>query len=597
MDPYELLFASESPGGSTSVALSSSQWSSFLSRLVHARLLTRATAARFATDHNGPLTLQAFQRQLVAWSQAHDPRVNDDDTFAALDTNIQLLEQLLRDSPASSPPSFVSPLVRQQDQLCDALLDCDDVLKAGLTRGALLAQLSRQKDVDPADSPRNDTSSSALRFQRENRAFLLREERRRRPKRVERLPQDQSTALHAQTLFPPHFMALYNLSVSLGTMTADKPSTPSEYGDSNGPNELVVVVPVDRDAKGSGAAHAVESVVAAYRELALSPYIQQYIGSCTSSTSEKEEELHCFELVSATTLDSLLQSRGAPLAHDSVLLRWGPTRYIDGNERLILCIRSYLSREILLAMIDLHEQSTHALSTVRYDSESQRCKKAHALLLRLGLLFQPLQPSSVFVTASGRRVLLGRLEWGPPAEAESWYVCLAGCFAFCSAHRRCSDIETLSRKRETRLLRDLAVLLYAMAFQATLPGNREDLVTRRLAWKDATFVGEFLIDSATPRRVVVPPGDAFELVPVVGGFDRVWRAESVSAAAALSLIDQQSFPVSAVKMNVAEGKMYWLSTLLRRPRSCFKPSSQENTSSLSWEQLSHHSSRSRYQFS
>ncbi|KAJ0389986.1 hypothetical protein ATCC90586_010885 [Pythium insidiosum] len=90
MDPYELLFASESPNGDISVALSSSQWNSFLKRLVATELLSRTTAARFLTDHNGPLTLRAFQRQLVAWSVGRDPQV-DDDMFSALDTNVREL--------------------------------------------------------------------------------------------------------------------------------------------------------------------------------------------------------------------------------------------------------------------------------------------------------------------------------------------------------------------------------------------------------------------------------------------------------------------------------------------------------------------------
>ncbi|KAJ0390739.1 hypothetical protein P43SY_011635 [Pythium insidiosum] len=222
-----------------------------------------------------------------------------------------------------------------------------------------------------------------------------------------------------------------------------------------------------------------EKLTMAYRELALSPYFQQYLGSCPSLSAE-EEEFHCFELLSATSLESLLQSRGTPLPHDSTLLR-------------------FLSREILLAIIDLHEQSTHELRT-------------------------RLSPASVFVSASGRRVFLGRLDFGPMLDAD-----------------RC-DVEACSRDREARLLNDLSVLVYAMTFQAVLPSNRTDFASRFLAWKDPTFVCEFLVDSATPKRLVVPTGDAFELVPVVGGFDLVWRVEAVSSATALTLIDQRCFP-------------------------------------------------------
>ncbi|KAJ0407682.1 hypothetical protein ATCC90586_001864 [Pythium insidiosum] len=313
----------------------------------------------------------------------------------------------------------------------------------------------------------------------------MREERRRRPKRVERLPTDPSTGLYAQTLLTPLVVASFNLSVSLGTITKDTTGLPgvedslSEPEASGDPKELVLVVAVGKDAAGSGAAHEMEKLIMAYRELALSPYFQQYLGSCPSLSAE-EEEFHCFELLSATSLESLLQSRGTPLPHDSTLLR-------------------FLSREILLAIIDLHEQSTHELRT-------------------------RLSPASVFVSASGRRVFLGRLDFGPVLDAD-----------------RC-DVETCSRDREARLLNDLSVLVYAMTFQAVLPSNRADFASRFLAWKDPTFVCEFLVDSATPKRLVVPTGDAFELVPVVGGFDLVWRIEAVSSATALTLVTDDSLP-------------------------------------------------------
>ncbi|TMW55171.1 hypothetical protein Poli38472_013933 [Pythium oligandrum] len=395
-----------------------------------------------------------------------------EEVFASLDTNMTLLERLDDSSQQDptrirEPPEFLCALHQQYDSILHEL-DAFQVVGNQLLSDRVLHRQLCLKSSDHDDGEPSSISACPWRYQRENLIFLQRHERRHRPLAIKR--QDRGTSESVVTrdtlasTFSPQLAGYQELQWYLASATlAANESDDNESDDEDdkadqkarSETEVVAVMSYRRRQAPSDAVTAVESLIAAHQELLLSPYFQQYLGCHEAAerddpNEERTEQLYCFEFAPTLTLEQLLRIHG-------------------GFHEKSKAFR-FFAREILLAIVDLQEQSTHTL---------------HARLT----------PSNVLISYSGRRVLLGRLEFG---ESIDFFK---------------TDITIVRCRRENERLADLALLLFALRYGLTLPLNLSAFRSQYLACHDPQFVFEFaLARTSQPCSIHVGVGSTFTLL-------------------------------------------------------------------------------------
>lgn len=477
-DPYWSVYVRHLPPKSSQ--LNEKQWRAFLAGLVDMELLSSATSARFNTDYRGPREFTAFQAQLVRWLAPEDeqPRLGDD-VIEAIEDNLVLVDRMSASSSSgiSSLPSYLSQAMQRIENLFG---EANETVKSVQQQLLDQSRCSRLFKVDTTRSSAPTRPVSAWSFQQRSQAFLLREERRHRPLRVERHATDRVSGETMLASFTPTIAQALDIAVCMGTATMEGPESSSAQ-------ELVVVLSINRHVASAHAVNGVDIVTAAHREMHLSPYFQQYLGCFDVPTTDDSkdaygEQLHCFELAPATTLEDLLSSNHKQFHAHPGLIR-------------------YLSRELLLAMIDLHEQSTHTIRS-------------------------PISPQNVFVSHSKRRILLGAIDFGPPIDP--WT---------CGAEA----VETYAASREAQLIGDLALLIFAMEYQSSRPRNPAEFHDKYLSRRDVTtFVAQYLVVEETLELRVCNQAQ-FSLVFALHANSQ-WILEPSSIT--LSLLGQTNSPLT-----------------------------------------------------
>jgi hypothetical protein len=167
------------------------------------------------------------------------------------------------------------------------------------------------------------------------------------------------------------------------------------YGARDSPVEIVEVPKWGRPGHlPIESSHQLWRVYAAHRQMLLSPYVPACLGC---SEKRPDATLLFYEFIEAVPVKRLLRRANEPLPESSHLFQ-------------------FWASQLVCALRDLHEQSTHRL---------------------LG----PITSEQVMISAKGCRLTLGHLPWGAPLQLSD------------------KDVTSALQKREKLLLESLAVLL------------------------------------------------------------------------------------------------------------------------------------------
>ncbi|KAG7387990.1 hypothetical protein PHYPSEUDO_013242 [Phytophthora pseudosyringae] len=461
-DPYHTAFT-RCGGGSTT--LSDQQWKQFLDLLVGTNFLSDKLAQRFRQEHGGqPHSFELFQRDLCNWVDTPSNALVDG-IVAELKKKTQFLRQVIdaQSGAGAIDVSFLHPIVRQTEALRGKLAGLEQATKDKLASKWMESDL-----FGSANQSSGLDCACPWKFQQAN-ARCLRAEDRQRGRYQLRLHQcDENTNRVLKENFYPVLQQFREVQIGMAVLTLRK------RNDGDG------------DDKGSELAIAVM--------LSLSPYVQQYLG-VEEVSATKQEALgtgdsttrHYFEFVRARSLPEMLLDDG--LLHETSPL-----------------FKLY-ARELLLAIIDLLEQSTHQLNT-------------------------HLQPDNVMISHSGRRLFLGKLDFGDYIDPF-----------------RGGSLSTVAKKRDTALLQDLSAILFSMLYPVTLPRNLTEFHGRYLGYRDSAFVFRYRINCKSQYKhpdensICVSCGDTFAIVLAGGNlFDEMWSCQ-ISESSVLVCIDRRYSPM------------------------------------------------------
>lgn len=342
-----------------------------------------------------------------------------------------------------------------------------------------------QTDLIGPGELRTEQRACPWRFQQSNSKCLRVEDRQRAQYQLQLHRCDESTDQVLKETFFPVLKKFREVQVGLATLA-------SRRHESDKDPELVIAVLLRRPRTSEEALISLNNLVSAYRQLSLSPYVQQYMG--TEDVVEGNQKVvdvgavttrYYFEFVQARTLSEVILEEG---------------RFEEQS-----AVFKLYAREVLLAMIDVLEQSTHDIYT-------------------------RLSPEHVMVSHSGRRLFLGKLDFGDYISPTQ------------------GSPNQVIRTREQMLLQDLSVILFAMLYPVTLPRNLADFRTQYLGCRDSQFVFRYRVDCTSPRssseaQICVSCGDIFAVV--LGNdtlFDAIWNCQ-VSNSKVLTCIDRCYSPM------------------------------------------------------
>ncbi|KAG6950680.1 hypothetical protein JG688_00014048 [Phytophthora aleatoria] len=334
--------------------------------------------------HEGqPHTFELFQRDLCTWVDAQST-THVDGIIDELKKKTQFLRQVI-DAEREADPinvSFLHPVITQAEALRGKLTGFEEA-----TNDALASKWVESDLFGSDDHASESDRACPWKFQQAN-ARYLRVEERQRARHQFRLHQcDESTDRVLKETFYPVLEQFREVQIGMATFTYPK----LRDEDDKDP-ELAIAVMLRRQSASEGALAWLDNLVSAYRQLSLSPYVQQYLGTEDISGTKQETEdvttRHYFEFVQVSsclkqvylTTDACLAAALKARSLSEMLLDDG---VLDETSQLF----KLYARELLLAIIDLLEQSTHQLNT-------------------------RLIPDNVMVSHSGRRLFLGKLDFG-----------------------------------------------------------------------------------------------------------------------------------------------------------------------------------------
>ncbi|KAG2992900.1 hypothetical protein PC121_g21036 [Phytophthora cactorum] len=479
-DPYQAAF---DRAGGGSIILGDQQWVQFLDLLVDKNFLSDEIVLKFRQEHEGqPHTFELFQRDLCTWVDAQST-THVDGIIDELKKKTQFLRQVI-DAEREADPinvSFLHPVITQAEALRGKLTGSEEA-----TNDALASKWVESDLFGSDDHASESDRACPWKFQQAN-ARYLRVEERQRARHQFRLHQcDESTDRVLKETFYPVLEQFREVQIGMATFTYPK----LRDEDDKDP-ELAIAVMLRRQSASEGALAWLDNLVSAYRQLSLSPYVQQYLGTEDISGTKQETEdvttRHYFEFVQARSLSEMLLDDG--VLHEASQL-----------------FKLY-ARELLLAIIDLLEQSTHQLNT-------------------------RLMPDNVMISHSGRRLFLGKLDFGDyidPFQSKS--------------------LSTVMQKREKALLQDLSVILFTMLYPVTLPRNLPEFRSRYLGHRDCKFVFRYRINCKSKCKrpnenaIYVSCSDTFAVV-VAGDnlFDEMWTCQ-ISKSSVLACIARRYSPI------------------------------------------------------
>ncbi|KAL3670385.1 hypothetical protein V7S43_004698 [Phytophthora oleae] len=482
-DPYKAAF-DRCGGGSRT--LSDQQWVQFLDLLVDTDFLGDELAQRFRQEHDGqPHSLEDFQRDLCNW--VNDPSCSQvDGIIDEMKKKTQFLRQVIdaRRNTDQMDVNFLHSVITQAEATREKLSELEET-----TSGTLASKWLESNLFGSDNEPAEFDPVCPWKFQQANARYLRVEDRQRAQYQLRLHQCDDNTDRVLKETFYPVLLQFREVQVGIATLSSRKRDDGNE--DDKEP-ELAIVVMIRRQSASEEALLWLDNLVAAYRQLSLSPYVQQYLGSEDVSGVKQDalgmENLttrHYFEYLKVRSLSELLLEEG-------VLLETSP-------------LFKLYARELLLAIIDLLEQSTYQLNT-------------------------RLLPVNVMVSHSGRRLFLGKLDFGDyidPCESKS--------------------LSTVMQKREKSLLQDLAVILFSMLYPVTPPRNLPEFRTRYLGCRDSKFVFRYRFNSKSQRSnesaICVSCSDTFAIVLTgENPFEEMWSCR-ISRPDVLICIDRRYAPM------------------------------------------------------
>ncbi|ETI42914.1 hypothetical protein PPTG_13674 [Phytophthora nicotianae INRA-310] len=475
-DPYQTTFERS---GSGSATLGDQQWVQFLDLLVEKNFLTDETAQKFRQEHEGrPHTFELFQRDLCRWADVQSS-IPVDSIIDKLKEKTQFLHQVI-DAHHDADPinvNFLHPVITQAEILRHKLARLEET-----TSSALVSKWVASDLFSSVENSFESESACPWKFQRANARYLRVEERQRAKHQFRLRHCDESTDRVLKETFFPVLEQFREVQIGMATFTY-----PQLKDEEDKDPEFAIAVMIRRQSTSGGALLWLDNLVSAYRQLSLSPYVQQYLGSEEVSGTEDVTTRHYFEFVQARSLSEILSDDG--VLHETSSL-----------------FKLY-ARELLLAIIDLLEQSTHQLNT-------------------------RLLPDKVMISHSGRRVYFGKLDFGgyiDPFQSK--------------------PLSTVMQRREQSLLQDLSVILFSMLYPVTLPRNLPEFRTRYLGHRDSKFVFRYRINCKSkckrPDRneICVSCGDTFAIVLAGDNLsDEMWTYQT-STSSLLTCVDRRYSPM------------------------------------------------------
>ncbi|KAK1941440.1 hypothetical protein P3T76_007306 [Phytophthora citrophthora] len=481
-DPYRTAFER---CGAGSTILSDQEWVQFLDLLVDTEFLKEELAQRFRQEHEGqPHSLENFERDLCKWVE--DPICSQvDGIIDDMKKKMWFLRQVIEARHDADPidVNFLHSVVTQAEAAKDTMAELEET-----SRNTLASKWLESNLFGSTNEPAEFDSVCPWKFQQANARYLRVEDRQRARYQLCLHQCDENTDRVLKEMFYPVLQQFREVQAGVATLASRK----RHESDEDEELELAIVIMVRRQSASEEALVWLDNLVAAYRQLSLSPYIQQYLGSEDVSGVKQEalarESLttrHYFECIKARSLPELLSDEG-------LLLETSP-------------LFKLYARELLLAIIDVLEQSTYHLN---------------------GRLL----PDNVLVSHSGRRLFLGKLDFGDyidPFESKS--------------------LSTVMEKREKSLLQDLAVILFSMLYPVTLPRNLRDFRTQYLGNRDSNFMFRYRFTTKNQRSnetaVCVSCNDTFAIVLTGNSpFDEMWNFR-VSKPGVLVCIDRHYSPM------------------------------------------------------
>ncbi|KAE9006031.1 hypothetical protein PF010_g11977 [Phytophthora fragariae] len=424
-DPYRKAF--DRCGGGGYPTLDDQQWARFLDLLVDASFLSDDLAQRFKREHEGELrSFESFQRDLSKWSDTFTAGSHVDSIIDDLKKKTQFLGQVVNTQRQTDPiePNFLQPVVKQAEALRVKLAELEEITGDTLASKWVQADFSASDDVRPE-------RACPWKFQHANARYLRVEDRQRARYQLQLHQCDENTDRVLKETFYPGLLGFREVQVGMATLVSRKQNTGDDDEDNGA--ELAIVMMVRRQSASEEALLWLDSLVSAYRQLSLSPYVQQYLGSedvagtkQEAMTMEDVTTRHYFEFVQARSLSEMLSDDGFLLETSSLFKLY--------------------AHELLLVLIDLLEQSIHQLNT-------------------------RILPENVMISHSGRRLFLGKLDFGDYIDPF-----------------QNNSLSEVMEKREGALLEDLSVIIFSMLYPVTLPRNLNDFRSQYLACRDDNFV-------------------------------------------------------------------------------------------------------------
>ncbi|KAI9992963.1 hypothetical protein PInf_014906 [Phytophthora infestans] len=373
-------------------------------------------------QHEGqPHTLELFQRDLCKWVGTPSC-TNVDDVIDELKEKTQFLRQVIGAQQEADPinVSCLTPAITQAETLREKLVELERV-----TNDSLVSKWVESDLFGSADHAYESECACPWKFQQENTKYLHVEDRRRARHQFRLHQCDESTDRVLKETFYPVLEQFREVQIGMALFTY-----PKLKDDDDKEAELAIAVMIRRQRVSEGALKWLNNLVSAYRQLSLSPYVQQYLGSEDISATKQELE-------DVTT-----------------------RHYFEFVQRLL--------------------------------------------------------PDNVMISHSGRRLFLGKLDFGDyvdPFQSKS--------------------LSTVMQKKEKAFLQDLSVILFSMLYPVTLPRNLAEFRTRYLGRLDRSFVFRYRISCKSKRKypdetaIKVSCGDTFAVV-IAGSnpfFDDLWSCQ------------------------------------------------------------------------
>ncbi|KAJ8575340.1 hypothetical protein ON010_g3873 [Phytophthora cinnamomi] len=360
-DPYRKAFDRYGGGSPT---LDDQQWVRFLDFLVDAGFLSDELAQRFNREVGEEGVLRSadlrqltvnvlFQRDLCNWSDSATAAAHVDGIIDELKKKTQFLRQVVDTQRQTDPidVSFLHPVVKQAEILRGKLAEQEEAM------GDALASKWVESNFSGSDKVRAEHERACpWKFQYANARNLRVEDRQRARYRLRLHQCDESTDRVLKETFYPVLLQFREVQVGMATLDSQTQNGGDE--DDAKDAELAIVVMVRRQSASEEALAWLDNLVSAYRQLSLSPYVQQYLGS-EDVTGTKQEALvmedvttrHYFEFVQGRSLSEMLSDDGV-LLETSTLFK-------------------LYSRELLLALLDLLDQSTYQLNTMEFHFQAK----------------------------------------------------------------------------------------------------------------------------------------------------------------------------------------------------------------------------------